>query len=80
MNTEPTVNTDEFLKVLSSELKSLPTQDLELCDLSNEIGFIIAKLTGTDQSLENEFKSGIAHGFELVSREVEVIKIRSTPS
>lgn len=66
MNTEPTVNTDEFLKVLSSQLKSLPTEDLELCELSNEIGLIVAKLVGTKKPLENEFKSGIAHGFDLV--------------
>lgn len=63
MNTEPTVNTDEFLKILTSELKSLPTKDLELCDLSNEIGLMVAKLVGTEKSLENEFKSGIEQGF-----------------
>ncbi len=78
MNTEPTVNTDEFLKILSSELKSLPTEDLQLCDLSNEIGLIVAKLVGTEKPLENEFKSGITHGFDLVRREVK--KARSTPS
>ncbi len=78
MNTEPTVNTDEFLKILSSELKSLPIQDLELCDLSNEIGIIVAKLAGTEQALENEFNSGIAHGFDLVRRKVK--KARSIPS
>ncbi|MCW8336524.1 hypothetical protein [Vibrio paucivorans] len=78
MNKEPTVNTDEFLKILSSKLKSLSSQDLELCDLSNEIGLVVAKLVGTDNPLENEFKSGIAHGFDLVRRETE--EARSTLS
>lgn len=74
------MNTDEFLKTLSSELKSLPTQDLELCDLSNVIGLIVAKLAGTEQALENEFQSGIEHGFDLVRREVEVKTSHSKPS
>lgn len=78
MDTEPTVNTDEFLKILSSELKSLPTKDLELCDLSNEIGLIVAKLAGADKPLENEFKSGIEHGFYLVRLEIK--RKHSTPS
>ena len=72
MNTEPTVNTDEFLKTLASELESLPTKDLELCDLSNEIALIVAKLVGADKALENEFKSGIEHGFDLVRRDVNI--------
>jgi hypothetical protein len=78
MNTEPRVNTDEFLKILSSVLKSLSTRDLELCDLSNEIGLIVAKLAGVDKSLENEFKSGIEHGFDLLRLEIK--RKCSTPS
>ncbi|PAS27204.1 hypothetical protein CGT72_18530 [Vibrio cholerae] len=78
MSTEPTVNTDEFLKMLVSELESLPTKELELCDLSNEIGLIVAKLVGTKKALENEFKSGIEHGFDLVRRDVK--RVHSTRS
>ncbi|MGR5542906.1 hypothetical protein ACPV5V_30590, partial [Vibrio campbellii] len=66
-----TVNSDEFLKALASELESLPTGDLELCDLSNEIGIIVAKLAGTDKAIEDEIKAGIEHGFDLVRKDVK---------
>ncbi|MDN3696525.1 hypothetical protein QWY97_04065 [Vibrio cortegadensis] len=71
MNTEPVVNFDEFLRILSSEVESLPIRDLELCDLSNEIGIVVAKLVGTAESFEREFKSGIEHGFDLVRQETK---------
>lgn len=46
------INIDEFIKNLSISIKTLPTKELEPCDLSNEIGIIIANLAGSDKSLE----------------------------
>jgi hypothetical protein len=66
MKSEATINIDEFIKSLSSSVESLPTKDLELCDLANEIGMVIARLSDTDPLCEREVLSGINHGFELV--------------
>lgn len=66
MGREPTVNIDEFVNKLSTYLESLPTKDLELCDISNEIGILIAELVGTKDASETEVIAGIRHGFDLV--------------
>lgn len=45
MKSEVTINIDEFVKSLLSSVESLPTNNLELCDLANEIGMVIARLS-----------------------------------
>ncbi|EJG2257338.1 TPA: hypothetical protein ACMDU7_000544 [Vibrio parahaemolyticus] len=66
MEREPTVNIDDFVNKLCSSVESLPTKELELCDLSNEIGIAIATLIGSKKALETEVIAGIRHGFDLV--------------
>jgi hypothetical protein len=63
---EPTINIDEFVRDLLSSVESLPTKDLELSDLSNEIGMVLARLSGSEHLCEREVLSGIGHGFDLV--------------
>ncbi|MGL0822235.1 hypothetical protein [Vibrio vulnificus] len=66
MNDEPKVNIDEFIQCLKREISRLPVDDLELCDLSNEIGRVIAMLAGADKRHEQEVVSGVEHGFDLI--------------
>lgn len=66
MENEPTVNIDEFINKFSLSVGSLPTRDLELCDIANEIGIVIAELVGTRSTLETEVIASIRHGFDLV--------------
>ncbi len=71
LNQEITVNIDEFIQALLIAIETLPTKELELCDLSNELGLVIANLAGSDKSLEMEVTTGIEHGFDLVRRRDE---------
>ena len=70
MESEPTINIDEFVKNLSSSVESLPTKDLELCDLANEIGIALARLAGAEKFNEREVLAGIDHGFDLVRKKM----------
>ncbi|MCH1924168.1 hypothetical protein L9G74_06435 [Shewanella sp. C32] len=70
-DTRPTVNIDELLKTVRTSVQALPSSDLELCDLANELGIALAKLVGTDKSYESEVLSGIKHGFDLVRKNAE---------
>ncbi|HGZ7309439.1 TPA: hypothetical protein ACOL2E_003640 [Vibrio parahaemolyticus] len=63
---ELTINIDDFVRELLSSVESLPTKDLELSDLSNELGMVIARLYGSEHLCESEVLSGICHGFDLV--------------
>lgn len=71
-HTRPTVELDELLKTVCTSVQNLPSKDLELCDLANELGIALAKLVGTDKSFESEVLSGIKHGFDLVRKNTEV--------
>lgn len=71
-NTRPTVNIDELLKTVLTSVQNLPSNNLELCDLANELGIALAKLVGTDKLHESEVLSGIKHGFDLVRKNTEV--------
>ncbi|WP_337165594.1 hypothetical protein [Vibrio fluvialis] len=63
------VNPDIFLSNLKLALDNLPDGDIELCDLGNEIGRIIANLNSPNKTLLREIIYGVEHGFDLVSKE-----------
>ncbi|ANQ27025.1 hypothetical protein BA894_11415 [Vibrio natriegens] len=63
------VNTDIFLSELKLALDSLPDGDIELCDLANEIGRVIASLNSPHKTSLRETIHGIEHGFDLASKE-----------
>ncbi|EIJ0946050.1 hypothetical protein LH710_001916 [Vibrio vulnificus] len=63
------VNPDIFLSNLKLALDSLPEGDIELCDLGNEIGRVIASLNSPHRALLRDTIHGIEHGFELISKE-----------
>lgn len=63
------VNPDIFLSNLKFALDSLPEGDIELCDLGNEIGRVIASLNSPHKTLLRDTISGIEHGFELINKE-----------
>lgn len=70
-NTRPIVNIDELLKTVRTSVQALLSNDLELCDLANELGIALAESVGTDKSYEVEVLSGIKHGFDLVRKNAE---------
>lgn len=72
MGSRATVNLDELLKTLRTSVQTLPSNDLELCDLANELGIALAELVGADKSYEAEVLSGIKHGFDLARKNTEV--------
>lgn len=63
------VNLDVFLSNLKLALDSLPDGDIELCDLGNEIGRVIANLNSPNKTLLREVTHGIEHGFDLIRKE-----------
>ncbi|NOI35829.1 hypothetical protein F0250_18040 [Vibrio cyclitrophicus] len=63
------VNLDIFLSNLKLALDSLPDGDIELCDLGNEIGRVIANLNSPNKTLLREVTHGIEHGFDLIRKE-----------
>ncbi|EPC8365959.1 hypothetical protein ACR29L_000222 [Vibrio cholerae] len=63
------VNPDIFLSNLKLALDNLPDGDIELCDLGNEIGRIIANLNSPNKTLLREVIYGVEHGFDFVSKE-----------
>ncbi len=67
------VNLDIFLSNLKLALDSLPDSDsdsdIELCDLGNEIGRVIANLNSPNKILLREVTHGIEHGFDLIRKE-----------
>lgn len=63
------VNRYTFVSDLMSALDSLPDGDIELCDLANEIGRVIASLNSTHKSHLREVIHGLEHGFDLIARE-----------
>ncbi|EHV1354303.1 hypothetical protein KZ989_003450 [Vibrio cholerae] len=63
------VNPDIFLSNLKLALDNLPDGDVELCDLGNEIGRIIANLNSPNKTLLREVIYGVEHGFDFVSKE-----------
>lgn len=66
------LNADIFLSNLKSALDSLPDSDIELCDLGNEIGRVIANLNSPHQCHLRDVLHGIEHGFELIAKERDV--------
>ncbi len=63
------LNPDIFLSNLKLALDSLPDGDIELCDLGNEIGRVIANLNSPNKTLLREVTHGIEHGFDLIRKE-----------
>ncbi|WP_417762388.1 hypothetical protein [Shewanella sp.] len=70
-----TVNIDELLTTVRTSVQALPSNDLELCDLANELGIALAELVGLDKSYEAEVLSGIKHGFDLVRRKKDLVLV-----
>lgn len=50
-------------------LDSLPDGDIELCDLGDEIGRVIANLNSPHKRLIREVIYGVEHGFNSMSKE-----------
>ncbi|CAH8242221.1 conserved hypothetical protein [Vibrio aestuarianus] len=63
------VNPDIFLSNLKLALDNLPDGDIELCDLGNEIGRVIASLNSPNKTRLREVTNGIEHGFDLIRKE-----------
>lgn len=63
------VNRHTFVSDLMSALDSLPDGDIELCDLANEIGRVIANLNSPNKALLREVIYGVEHGFDMISKE-----------
>jgi len=63
------VNPDIFISNLKFALDSLPNGDIELCDLGNEIGRVIANLNSPNKTLLREVIYGVEHGFDMISKE-----------
>ncbi|MBB1465651.1 hypothetical protein H5300_20485 [Vibrio sp. SG41-7] len=63
------VNPNAFLSYLELALDNLPDGDIELCDLGNEIGRVIANLNSPHKTLLQEVIHGVEHGFDLISKE-----------
>ncbi|MDK9764920.1 hypothetical protein KI743_23215 [Vibrio sp. D420a] len=63
------LNPDIFLSNLKLALDSLPDGNIELCDLGNEIGRVIANLNSPNKALLCEVIYGVEHGFDMVSKE-----------
>lgn len=63
------LNPNIFLSNLKLALDRLPDGDIELCDLGNEIGRVIANLNSPNKTLLREVVYGVEHGFDMVSKE-----------
>ncbi|MEZ8820157.1 hypothetical protein AB4562_14205 [Vibrio sp. 10N.222.54.A1] len=63
------LNPDIFLSNLKLALDSLPDGDIELCNLGNEIGRVIANLNSPNKTLLREVIYGVEHGFDMISKE-----------
>ncbi|KNH11906.1 hypothetical protein ACS79_15100 [Vibrio lentus] len=62
------VNPDIFLSNLKLVIDSLPDDDIELCDLSNEIGRVIVSLNSSQKCHLRDVLHGIEHGFNLIAK------------
>ena len=67
------VSPDTFVSELKLALDNLPDGDIELCDLANEIGRVIANLNSPHKALLREVILGVEHGFELINKERGVL-------
>ncbi|WP_418114088.1 hypothetical protein RJD40_05545 [Vibrio scophthalmi] len=67
------VNPGTFVSELKLALDNLPDGDIELCDLANEIGRVIANLNSPHKALLREVILGVEHGFELINKERGVL-------
>ncbi len=63
------VNPYIFLSNLKLALDSLTDGDIELYDLGNEIGRVIASLSSPNKIRLREVTNGIEHGFDLIRKE-----------
>ncbi len=63
------LNPNIFLSNLKLALDRLPDGDIELCDLGNEIGRVIANLNSPNKTLLREVVYGVKHGFDMISKE-----------
>lgn len=63
------VNPYIFLSNLKLALDSLTDGDIELYDLGNEIGRVIASLSSPNKTRLREITNGIEHGFDLIRKE-----------
>ncbi|WP_114786274.1 hypothetical protein [Vibrio tetraodonis] len=61
------VNRHTFVSDLTLALDSLPDGDIELCDLANEIGRVIANLNSSHKSDLREAIRGLEHGYDSIA-------------
>ncbi|MEF1339507.1 hypothetical protein REH81_22490, partial [Vibrio rotiferianus] len=66
------VNPDIFLSNLKSALDCLPDGDIDLCDLGNEIGRVIANSNSPHKCHLRDVLHGIEHGFDLIAKTRDV--------
>ncbi|WED21553.1 hypothetical protein L3Q72_13115 [Vibrio sp. JC009] len=63
------INPKAFIEELRVALAQLYEGDIELCDLGNEIGRVVGRLSTPHKAIEHELIHGIEHGIDLVARE-----------
>lgn len=59
------IDIELFMTKLKAVLSAIPQKDIELCDLANELGIVLASLSGNEKHTEKECLKGIRHGFSL---------------
>lgn len=63
------VNRHAFVSDLTLALDSLPDDDIELCDLANEIGRVIANFNSSHKSHLREAIRCLEHGYDSIALE-----------
>lgn len=59
------IDIELFMTKLKAVLSAIPQKDIELCDLANELGIVLASLSGNEKHTEKKCLNGIRHGFSL---------------
>lgn len=59
------IDIELFMTKLKVVLSALPQKDIEVCDLANELGIVLASVLGNEKNIEQECLEGIRHGFSL---------------
>lgn len=59
------VDIELFMTKLKAVLSAIPQKDIEVCDLANELGIVLASVLGNERHIEKECLKGIRHGFSL---------------
>lgn len=60
------IDIELFMTKLKAVLSAIPQKDIEVCDLANELGIVLASVLGNERHTEKECLEGISHGFSLI--------------